>query len=606
MGDRRGYRDTPFWTVYDWIAQTADQRVGWDRLPTPIGLLVLVGLRNILRRNNLHDTTIEPSKSPPPLSEFEPGFLVGRNPEGSYNDLDNPAMGMRRTRFGRNIPLEHTRPEPPDRLLSPSPRLVSRELLTRHEFIPATTVNLLAASWIQFMVKDWFSHGEGDPAQKWEIPLSEDDPWPDPPMSILKTIPDPTRVESDPSPPTFINTETHWWDASHIYGTTLEGQMRRRSGTDGKLIIGKDGLLAIPDDPAMSPASLPGWWLGLNMLATIFIREHNAVCDRMKAEHPHWSDDELFQRARLVVAALIAKIHTTEWTPAIISHPTTIAALNANWWGLASKRVRLAFGRISKSEVVSGIPGSATDHYGIPYSLTEEFTIVYRMHPLLPDDFRFRSVSADEVLLEKTFREIAGVHAQEITKKVPMPDLFYTFGTSHPGAIVLNNFPRSLQEFERPDNQMLMDVAAIDVLRARELGVPRYNDFRRLVRMAPARSFEDLTGDTATADRIKHVYGGDIEAVDLMVGMFAERRPSGFAFSDTAFRIFILMASRRLNSDRFFTGDFTPEVYSPAGMEWVQNTTMLDVLLRHLPELRASVRGVTNAFHPWTPTRKHT
>ena len=48
--------------------------------------------------------------------------------------------------------------------------------------------------------------------------------------------------------------------------------------------------------------------------------------------------------------------------------------------------------------------------------------------------------------------------------------------------------------------------------------------------------------------------------------MFAEPLPEGFAFSDTAFRIFILMASRRLNSDRFFTRDFTPHVYTPLGM----------------------------------------
>ena len=41
--------------------------------------------------------------------------------------------------------------------------MVSRELLTRHDFIPATSLNLLAAAWIQFMVKDWFSHGAGDP-----------------------------------------------------------------------------------------------------------------------------------------------------------------------------------------------------------------------------------------------------------------------------------------------------------------------------------------------------------------------------------------------------------------------------------------------------------
>ena len=51
-----------------------------------------------------------------------------------------------------------------------------------------------------------------------------------------------------------------------------------------------------------------------------------------------------------------------------------------------------------------------------------------------------------------------------------------------------------------------------------------------------------------------------------MSGMYAEDRPEGFAFSDTAFRIFVLMASRRLNSDRFFTDSFTEEVYTAEGM----------------------------------------
>ena len=38
--------------------------------------------------------------------------------------------------------------------MTPNPRTVSRRLLTRKEFIPATTLNTLAATWIQFMVKD--------------------------------------------------------------------------------------------------------------------------------------------------------------------------------------------------------------------------------------------------------------------------------------------------------------------------------------------------------------------------------------------------------------------------------------------------------------------
>jgi hypothetical protein len=81
--------------------------------------------------------------------------------------------------------------------------------------------------------------------------------------------------------------------------------------------------------------------------------------------------------------------------------------------------------------------------------------------------------------------------------------------------------------------------------------------------------------------------------------MFAEPRPAGFAFSDTAFRIFVLMASRRLNSDRFFNRDFNANVYTPAGMKWLQDNQMLQVLTRHMPNLVGPLRGLKNAFEPW-------
>ena len=51
------------------------------------------------------------------------------------------------------------------------------------------------------------------------------------------------------------------------------------------------------------------------------MREHNAVCDVLHAAYPSWDDDQVFDKARLVVAALIAKIHTVEWTTAILAHP---------------------------------------------------------------------------------------------------------------------------------------------------------------------------------------------------------------------------------------------------------------------------------------------
>lgn len=599
-GSQEGYRNTFWWRIYDEAAQAADRAFGWDKLPRPVGLLVLIGLRNILRQRNLYDTSALPSAAAPKAAAPGPETLTTRTPDGSYNDLGHSAMGMAGTRFGRNVPLRYGYAEAPDQILEPNPREVSRELLTRHEFIPATSLNLLAAAWIQFMVKDWFSHGAGDPQHHFELPLADDDPWPQRPLQVLKTLPDPTRASDDAAPQTFLNTETHWWDASQVYGggTTARDQLPRRSGQDGKLLIGPGNRLVFPDDPALSPAYVPGWWLGLTMMSTIFVLEHNAIADALKTAYPQWTDEDLYQRARLITAALIAKIHTTEWTPAIIAHPTTILGMSANWWGLEGKRIHQLFGRLANSEVISGIPGSETNHYGIPYSLTEEFSIIYRMHPLIADDYTFRSAADDQLIAEYTFPEIAGPHAQEVAERIDLGDAIYSFGVAHPGALVLNNFPRFLQQFQRPDNDRLMDLAATDILRTRELGVPRYNQFRRLLHLKPAQRFEDLTDDPAQLAALRRLYR-DVDSVDTIVGMLAEKRPAGFAFSDTAFRIFIVMASRRLNSDRYFTQDFTPEIYTQLGMDWVQQTSMTDIMLRHYPQLRPVLRGVTNAFQPW-------
>ena len=89
------------------------------------------------------------------------------------------------------------------------------------------------------------------------------------------------------------------------------------------------------------------------------------------------------------------------------------------------------------------------------------------------------------------------------------------------------------------------------------------------------------------------------DRIDLMVGLFAEAPPKGCGFSDTAFRVFVLMASRRLKSDRFFTTDYTPAVYTQAGLDWIAATEMKHVLLRHYPALAPAIQRVGNAFAPW-------
>jgi Animal haem peroxidase len=180
-----------------------------------------------------------------------------------------------------------------------------------------------------------------------------------------------------------------------------------------------------------------------------------------------------------------------------------------------------------------------------------------------------------------------------------MPASLYSFGCAHPGLITLHNYPRFLQNFERPDGSGTIDLAAMDIMRIRERGVPRYKEFRELFHRRPVNSFEELTSSAKVAKELRDVYG-ELDRLDLMVGLYAEPLPKGFGFSDTAFRVFTLMASRRLKSDRFFTTDYRPEVYTQVGLDWIKRTTMRDVLLRHYPEVAPALQGVENAFQPWS------
>ena len=583
------------------VSEAVDRRIGWDKLPPWLGLGALIGIRDALREHNLYDSY---QGKPPAAPDHKPAeYLTVRTVDGSYNDLAAPSMGMANTRFGRNVPLDKGHAEAMPRLMDPNPRVISNELLRRHEFKPAETLNVLAAAWLQFETRDWFSH-DTDPKKMIEIPVPEGDTeWSGDTINIPSTPADP-----DPTPghTTFINTETHWWDASQIYGSNPEFQAAIRTDrNDGKVRIDADGFIEL--DPKLLGASggADGWWLGLELMGTIFLREHNAICDRLKAAYPTWTGDQIFNKARMINAALIAKIHTIEWTPAILGHPTLQIGMRANWFGLAGERVKELFGRVSSSEAVSGVLGSATDHHSAPYSITEDFVTVYRMHPLVPDDYEFLSLSGAAEPQQLSFDSIrGGANSRGVLKSVGVANCLYSLGVAHPGAVSLHNSPNFMRRFDRTDN-LVIDLISTDLIRSRERGVPRYNEFRRQLRLKPATSFEEISGGCLeTAVKMREIYGGDIEKVDAMVGMFGEKLPKGFGFSDTAFRIFVLMATRRLKSDRFFTVDFTPRVYTPEGMAWIDENDMCSVLIRHYPELEPVLRGQKNAFAPWARLSK--
>ena len=595
---------------------------------------------------------------------------------------------------------------------------------------------------------------------------------------------DEADIRSDGDPPAFVhngteyltrayktstNTVTAWWDASQIYGYDERSRLRvKRDPSDqAKLLLipGSQpgdvrgvGYLPVfaasdPINPAWSgqeAVAFPdNWSIGMSFYHNVFAREHNLFLtafrrrasatpdadsglrnpSRPEAIIPYAavSDDELFEVARLVIAAEIAKIHTLEWTAQLLYDEPMSLAMNANWHGLlpkpdpvASALSQIVSGNFGKSEEVKkatqwyavlasgpGILGlgnhvyaddtlfarvdprkqdlwslknpehvnGGTNHFGSPFNFPEEFVTVYRLHPMLPDLIEWRDLNEDpnvirnKIPVVETFR----AKATQAMQKRGLANWALSMGRQRLGLLALQNHPQFLQNLPLPRLHTatgMIDVAALDLIRDRERGVPRFNEFRRQYGLKQLTSFDDFIDprlphgsivrdkQQQVSELLREVYGqhrcdaakiitnaqlnddgapindclgypdgaliDNIEDTDTVVGWLAEPvRPHGFAISETQLQVFILNASRRLFSDRFFTSSFRPEFYTQLGIDWVNDngpegkiwekaktnghilevSPLKRVLLRTVPELAGELESVVNAFDPWARER---
>ncbi|MFT6630335.1 MAG: hypothetical protein ACJAS4_000271 [Bacteriovoracaceae bacterium] len=649
-------------------------------------------LRQNLFENNLTDTGVDEafnvdcSKVMKMKRRTPTGNCYFHGLEDTLSEQDKDLatqvmMGAHGQRFGRNTQPHAANKASRKDIMEPNPFMVSQRLFNRTDgkTKKAEVVNLLAAAWLQSMNHDWFTHGKNSKKHHHQVPGHSGHKhkhFQSGHVSVPKT-----RAETEKEAKTdkngynyaSRNQVTHWWDGSQFYGSdaatikkvrtkyNADGTSTGQLMPNGKIAVDEKNRRLIYDTNKLPITGFnDNWWLGLELIHTLFHLEHNRIVETIllpqvksgnicKDTKGVECDNEIFEKARLINSALIAKIHTVEWTPALLNHPMLHIAMRGNWYGLRelwggnSENLR---GKISmdKKHIISGLVGPKTlDLYKVPFTLTEEFVSVYRMHPLIPEAIDFRShknptkVTKNVPLQDVIFRKAVGQIKGQGSTKGSSADWMFSFGTSHPGGLVLNNYPTFMQNFVAERNtgtahtdSVRMDMGAIDILRDRERGVPRYNNFRRALGLPAAKDFDDLAMNAKDAANLSDVYGGDIEKVDLLVGSLAEKdRYPGYAFGNTPFWIFAIMASRRLMADPFFSDYYTDEVYTRDGIQYIQKRTMADVLVSHYPELKSkfyetihrrrpgNLRGwkknpngkgyikevlrVKNAFRPWRP-----
>ncbi|MGH7798415.1 MAG: peroxidase family protein [Candidatus Binatia bacterium] len=492
------------------------------------------------------------------------------------------------------------------------------------------------------------------------------------------------------APRTTLNKVTAWWDASQIYGynETARRRVKRDPSNPAKLLLeptatgasGQPGYLPVlqksdPQNPqwaGQEAVAFPdNWNIGLSFFHNVFAREHNLFVEafrRHAAAHPEADSglrnptrpnemianrdvtaDELFEIARLVVSAEIAKIHTIEWTTQLLYNEPLYLAMNANWSGLlrnhplvnaALEKVLHRFagsasatkstGWYSAFAAGPGIFGlgnnkagvnGGVNHFGSPFNFPEEFINAYRLHPMVPDLIELRDLKRDSNVVDAKISVVSTLRgkATGALREHGIANWALSLGRQRLGALTLHNHPRFLQNLDMPrlnTSTGKVDVLALDIIRDRERGLPRYNEFRRQYGLKQLTSFDDFIDprlgpksperaeQQQTVALLREIYGrhqcdaakmittaqknddgtpindclgrpngsrvDNIEDVDALVGWLAEFvRPHGFAISETQFQVFILNASRRLFSDRFLTSSFRPEFYTYFGVKWV-------------------------------------
>jgi len=497
--------------------------------------------------------------------------------DGSGIDLDTPCMGMVGTHFSRMCPNTMNF----ERKDNPPAVDVANKLLTRHKFKPQSNMSQLAVAWIQFQLHGWINHGTFDFKKTLKLETC--------PFKVPKT---PNQVTLSDGSKAYTNTNGPWWDMRQLYGGVSferpDKIMHVRTGKRGHIYPSK-----IAFDTNV--------WPGLALMHKLWSLEHNRVCNQFHRMYPAWSDEELFEHARLCITAVNVKIHVSEWSVVINYGKVNKKGGRINWFGLFDDTVPFRHVLNSAVTKMSGIESRAHDkkpynHHGSPYSVSEEFVSAYRMHELVADSIKV--VERDGKVTKHSLKDVLFGKASGLVEK-QMEALIRGLGQQAAGQFEVNNFPNALRKLKL-QNGHTIDLAVVDIIRDRERGVAAYNDLRESMGLARL-TFEQLAGHHGSSfvNDLKALYHNDVDLISSFIGMRIEPKADNFLFGETARGVFLLHSSRRVHSNRFLCEDFTPEVYTQWGIDYVDRTTFRDVVISHFPALKPEFDSVHNGFFQW-------
>ncbi len=500
-----------------------------------------------------------------------------RTIDGTYNNLQHPDWGAAGAPMQIISPVAFAdgvgAPAAPDR---PNPRLISNLLFTQNTMaMDERGLSAFAWGFGQFVDHDITLSPERHDEVIF-IPIPTGDPFFDPEATGTAVMP---MNRSDyiegtgtgpGNPRRFYNGITSFLDGSAVYGSDSTRAAWLRTFSGGKLKTSAGNLLPFntitgeyyaPVDPLAPEMAMPfpqveKYFVAGDVRAnenvfllafhTLFVREHNRLCDELAAQHPDWTDEQLYQKARKLVGAILQAIVYEEWLPAVGIHLGPYYSYKPELRPdimneFATAAFRYGHTTINHQLLLYGPDGQPLPLS--PLSLRDAF-----FNPLL-----FLEAGGPEPFFLGQVTQMQ----QDFDCKVVDDLRNFLFGAPGQGGF---------------------DLVALNIMRGRERGLPDYNTLRMAFGLDPIESFDELSSDPLMNMAMEMVYG-DVDDIDPWVGMLAEDHMPDALFGETAMLIVSAQFQALRDGDRFYyenDPDLTPDEKA-----WIKNTRLADLIRRN-------------------------
>ncbi|XP_014897184.1 thyroid peroxidase isoform X1 [Poecilia latipinna] len=491
-------------------------------------------------------------------TETDPAVCEGshhdkyRSISGVCNNRQNPDWGAANTALVRWLPAEYEdgEEEPrgwdPQRLHHgsqlPPPRRVSREVVRTSCKDADAAYSQLLADWGQYIDHDVTLTPQSlSGAASWTqrdcrtscenlhpcFPIQTQDSLC---MPFQRSTPACCSRSGSGMQRQQLNAVSSFIDASLVYGHTppLQSDLRDLSGRSGKLAVngrfqdrqGRPYLPFVAETPSACGAAGRGRGiecfragegrvnegLPLIVLHTLWLREHNRLADTLKLINQHWSPEAVFQEARKIVGALHQIITMRDYIPKVIGaesferhigpyggYDPTVDSSASNVFATAAFR----FGHATIPPILSRLNESFQEDRRFPR---------LRLQQALFSPWRI----VKEGGIEPTLRGMVATAA----------------AVAAPDSLLVEEVTESLLVL---DSQQNLDLAALNLQRGRDHGLPGYNDWRDfcgLKRIATLDDLAEVVRDRRVAEKILHLYQHP-DNIDVWLGGLVENFLAG-------------------------------------------------------------------------------